>query len=465
MNLTCYRLHEHAPALIPARAKRDWMEAIASRAPHRCIPLAMANSTGWELICPFGITASWNGGAAARDLLIEADAPAGTPEQFVESAFGHGVLTFRPGYLFRTDPEWAIWCRGLPNSRKDGIVALEGLVETDWLPFTFSMNWRFTRPGTVRFEKGEAFCFILPLPHMQIEAIEPKVVPLAANPELQAEHDAWAAARRKNTRRNAQAASPRPESASGRRSISTAGRRAARWRRRMAEPKEAAPAPPPRAASAPRREPDKAAATAPAPAPAPDRTAQNIIWIASYPKSGNTWVRTFLHNLLRELSGQTEGAQDINRLHERTAWETAAPRFEQILGKPITEASEAEIARARPEVQRRLAAGRRAPFLVKTHLCLGNDHRYPTINLDATLAAIYIVRSPLDVAISYAHHSDRSLDSIILHMATPGLKTKGQDRRAYEVMGSWSQHVASWMGMTGRPVHLMRYEDLLQARR
>jgi hypothetical protein len=230
----------------------------------------------------------------------------------------------------------------------------------------------------------------------------------------------------------------------------------------MAEPKEAAPAPPPRAASAPRREPDKAAATAPA--PAPDRTAQNIIWIASYPKSG-TWVRTFLHNLLRELSGQTEGAQDINRLHERTAWETAAPRFEQILGKPITEASEAEIARARPEVQRRLAAGRRAPFLVKTHLCLGNDHRYPTINLDATLAAIYIVRNPLDVAISYAHHSDRPLDSIILHMATPGLKTKGQDRRAYEVMGSWSQHVASWMGMTGRPVHLMRYEDLLQARR
>ena len=104
-------------------------------------------------------------------------------------------------------------------------------------------------------------------------------------------------------------------------------------------------------------------------------------------------------------------------------------------------------------MQRRLAAGRRAPFLVKTHLCLGNDHRYPTINLDATLAAIYIVRNPLDVAISYAHHSDRGVDSIILHMAMPGLKTKGKERRAYDAMGSWSQHVASWMGMTGRPDH------------
>src|SRR5438270_62446 len=191
------------------------------------------------------------------------------------------------------------------------------------------------------------------------------------------------------------------------------------------------------------------------------RAAQNIIWIASYPKSGNTWVRTFIHNLLREISGNPEGSQDINRLNERTAWETAAPRFEQVLGKPITEASEAEIARARPEVQRRLASSRRGPFFVKSHLCLGNDHRYPTINLDATLAAIYIVRNPLDVAISYAHHSGQPVESIIVHMAMPGLKTKPLAGKVHEVLGAWSQNVASWMGMTRRPVHLMRYEDML----
>jgi hypothetical protein len=52
------------------------------------------------------------------------------------------VLSFHPGYLFRTDPEWAVWCRGAPNSHKDGIVALDGLIETDWLPFFFTMNWR-----------------------------------------------------------------------------------------------------------------------------------------------------------------------------------------------------------------------------------------------------------------------------------------------------------------------------------
>jgi hypothetical protein len=189
--------------------------------------------------------------------------------------------------------------------------------------------------------------------------------------------------------------------------------------------------------------------------------ARRIIWIASYPKSGNTWVRVFIHNLLRELSGDANGAQDINRLHEHTVWEIPASPFEKILGRPIAQATHAEIARARPEVQRQLANARAAPFFVKTHLCFGDDFRYPTINLDATLAAICVVRNPLDVAVSYARHSGHTIDATILNMATPGLKTTGNERNVYEIIGSWSQHVASWMGVSGRPVHLVRYEDLL----
>ena len=60
--------------------------------------------------------------------------------RFVISHFGSGVLTFHAGYLFRTPPGWAVWARGAPNTVKDGIVPLDGLVETDWLPFTFTMN-------------------------------------------------------------------------------------------------------------------------------------------------------------------------------------------------------------------------------------------------------------------------------------------------------------------------------------
>jgi hypothetical protein len=93
---------------------------------------------------------------------------------------------------------------------------------------------------------------------------------------------------------------------------------------------------------------------------------QRIIWIASYQKSGNTWLRVFIHNLLAELAGNSTCSHDINRLDVHTVWEIPAGPFEQVLGKPVTAASHAEIARARPEVQRRLANSRASPFFVKT---------------------------------------------------------------------------------------------------
>jgi Family of unknown function (DUF6065) len=146
MKLDCYRIHDQAPEIVPARAGRDWMNEPGPRFAHRCTPLTMANSTSWELLCTIGLTASWNGGPAPDDLTIEFDATPAGKSSFAESKFGHGVLTFDPGYLFRTDPEWAIWCRGAPNAPN---VLLEGLVETDWLTVPFAMSWRFTQPGTV----------------------------------------------------------------------------------------------------------------------------------------------------------------------------------------------------------------------------------------------------------------------------------------------------------------------------
>jgi hypothetical protein len=320
------------------------------------------------------------------------------------------------------------------------------------------MNWLFTRPGTVRFEKGEPFCFILPLPHMNLEAIQPKIQPLADNPELQAENAAWSASRRDfNTRlREGEAATTKEKwqrfYLTGKSPKSAVAPDTHRVKRKMAEPEGAKPRP--ERTIPVEREPSQ-------PTQVSRRVAQRIIWIASYPKSGNTWIRVFIHNLLRELSGDASGVQDINRLHEHTVWEIPAQPFEKILGRSISHANHADIARARQEVQWQLANARAAPFFVKTHLCFGNDFRYPTINLDATLAAIYVVRNPLDVAVSYARHSGQTIDATILHMATPGLKTTGDERNVYEVIGSWSQHGASWMGMSGRPVHLVRYEDLL----
>lgn len=187
--LICYMTTHEPPPLVPGRSPRAWMDATPDRFAYRCTPMPIANTSGWEILVPQAITASWEGSVAKDSIAVRTDD--GSEPQFAISHFGCGILTFHPGYLFRTPPGWAVWARGAPNTAKDGIVPLDGLVETDWLPLTFTMNWRFTNPGVVRFEKGEPFCFITLFPHGLIDDVQPELAPLAANPDLNRHHSEW----------------------------------------------------------------------------------------------------------------------------------------------------------------------------------------------------------------------------------------------------------------------------------
>ncbi|MER8442874.1 DUF6065 family protein [Mesorhizobium sp. M1066] len=93
-------------------------------------------------------------------------------------------------YLFRTNAGWALWVRGSPNSAKRNIVPLDGLVETEWLEFPFTMNWRFTRPGTVQFEKGEPFCFLTLVPHALLGQVQPEIRSLDEDQALKTRYEA-----------------------------------------------------------------------------------------------------------------------------------------------------------------------------------------------------------------------------------------------------------------------------------
>jgi Family of unknown function (DUF6065) len=93
------------------------------------------------------------------------------------SHFGHGILTFHIPCLFRTEPGIDLLVQGPVNRPKDAIAPLSGIVETDWAPYTFTMNWQFTRPGiAVRFEKGEPFCHVWPLQRGALQTVEPEVI-------------------------------------------------------------------------------------------------------------------------------------------------------------------------------------------------------------------------------------------------------------------------------------------------
>lgn len=195
MELTCYVEGDGDGFEIrPASSRRAWMDTAQGRNPYRCLPLVVANGYGWEILSPVGFSAIWNGGPH-RDGLVVLEDPGTKPP--AHSHFGEGILTFRMPLVFRTDPGTDLMVQGPINSPKDAIAPLTGLVESDWGPFSFTMNWKFTRARTaVRFRAGEPFCHIFPVQRGAVERIIPRMMPLSAAPELEASHAEWTTARR-----------------------------------------------------------------------------------------------------------------------------------------------------------------------------------------------------------------------------------------------------------------------------
>ena len=74
MQLDCYRIYSVAPQIVPGRSRREWMDAFTDRHPYRCLPLTMANSTGWEILCPIDIEIEWNGGELAEAIQFRSSA-------------------------------------------------------------------------------------------------------------------------------------------------------------------------------------------------------------------------------------------------------------------------------------------------------------------------------------------------------------------------------------------------------
>jgi hypothetical protein len=173
---------------------RDWMDKAHLRHPYRCLPLVIANQYGWILRSTSGFQAYWYGGAAKEDVELRFDGPV---DNRIVSHFGSGVITFTIPFLFRTPPGVNLWVKGPTNFVKDGVQALEGVVETDWLASTFTMNWKITRICEwIRFNKDEPFCMIIPVPRGFAESLVPQRQNIAANPELHAQYQAWEASRR-----------------------------------------------------------------------------------------------------------------------------------------------------------------------------------------------------------------------------------------------------------------------------
>jgi hypothetical protein len=188
-----------------------------------------------------------------------------------------------------------------------------------------------------------------------------------------------------------------------------------------------------------------------------------IAWVASYPKSGNTWLRIFLAHLI----GERDYALNEFSYAIDAGLGIASERrvFDAIAGVDASDLLPDEIDRLRPRVYEAVAAASTRTAFVKVHdAWLATPSGEPLLPPGATRCAIYIVRNPLDVAVSFAFHIGTSFDRIIACMADPdftiGYETRRLRIQLRQRLSSWSGHIASWLDAPGIDRLVLRYEDM-----
>ena len=183
-----------------------------------------------------------------------------------------------------------------------------------------------------------------------------------------------------------------------------------------------------------------------------------LIWLASYPKSGNTWMRAFLHNLLRN----PDSPMSIGEIDSFTLGDAQASWYRKFTDKKPTDLTLEDLAPLRPKVHRAMMSAHPDSVFVKTHSYMGESKGVALMTMACTAGAIYIARNPLDVVISLADHFGVSIDEAIGIMAHEGgLLTAASETNVTEFINSWSTHVKSWTQRPNSSLLTVRYEDML----
>ena len=181
---------------------------------------------------------------------------------------------------------------------------------------------------------------------------------------------------------------------------------------------------------------------------------KKITWISSYPKSGNTWIRAIIFSALR-------GYLELNQIGDLIPNFSVFPN--KLLSRNFT--NPLDIRFKWNEAQKFLVSENKNNIILKTHNAAGKYDVGVFPLPELTLNAIYVIRDPRDVAVSYSKHFKTSIVDTVrrmnseTHALNPDNWVEGN--KGAEFTSSWKSHVKGWKN-SNFPVLILKYEDLLQ---
>lgn len=184
---------------------------------------------------------------------------------------------------------------------------------------------------------------------------------------------------------------------------------------------------------------------------------KSIIWLASYPKSGNTWTRIFLANYL--MNG--DKPVPINQVHRFGMGDSVPRMYHMVAGRQIDVTDYQLTLKLRDKVLGGIVANKADVNFVKTHNVRSEAFGVTLVPDKFSRSAIYIIRNPLDMLVSYARHYGQSHASAAEAISRPDHVNSADETTVTQFLGSWSEHVQSWTDKVPYPVCVLRYEDML----